>query len=1035
MKKLFPSVELLESRIAPAVFTVTSNAATGTGSITQALQSAAGTMETDTINFNLPLGATIVLSAELLITTPVILEGRSNPGYADSPVVKFEALSGSITNGLVFGMGSDGSQVHAVEIAKFGASGLVVNAGNVTVTGSTFSSNSTGIQIGGADTIIGGPGVTGRNVITSSATVGLFAEFASGLSIQNTYVGVDRSGLVAEGNGGAGIFLRNCTSPTVGGTEKNVIAGNALEGIHLVDCFNEVLVQNNYVGIFANGTFSPASANGGVGILAVGGANHLIGRNDVVGATNYIANNAGGGLLLDTTTSMQAGTATVTGNFIGSSPQGMMSVPASNGPGAIRATGPGIRIGGVNTESNVILWDSGDGIISTDGLTGVRGNFIVQGGGLVIDIFDDARTVNDSPDADGAVNFPVLNGAFKDGMGNYFVSGSIRSTPNTELRVELFGYSVPALSRVTDFAVTTDAFGFAEFLQSVPSLDFATSVAATAAETFSGRTSEMSDFALVAPVILFSAPGTVTQAEGNAGATLVSFDVVMPVAPIGAVSVQLSAGGATTAVQGADFTFSPSTLNFNAMTTTQQVTIAITGDTAVEPLELIQFVLGGLSGNAVLVGSTKFVEIANDDTSLKISADGKTATWQDVDGDLATLKATKGLLDAADFTMEAQGLLGGEALLSLNLSDDGAPAKGVGLTISAKYDKTGNRGDGAVNVGFINAATLDLGIVRMDGDLARIDAGDTTLTDGSIKSLTIGSMGIADGGGRTSLLQGKVGALTVRGDISNSRLVNETSMAGNAAAGSFGAILIGGSLRGDNGGIASIFASGDIGSVKIGGSIISDTSVPVSGLRAMGKMGAVTIGGSLRGTRPDAVASIEAGTTLGKVTIGGDMEYSYIFSLGKALPANAAAAVAIAGISVKGRVSDSLIGAGQSSEGAQNPDAQIGALTVGGDWIRSSAFAGSGRGADLRYGTADDAVFTPSSGFANNPAILSKIASVTVKGQIYGTASGPMVQGFVAEAIGKFVRGPVAYKLTAASLPLDVISLSAVGNVFVREVA
>ena len=81
--------------------------------------------------------------------------------------------------------------------------------------------------------------------------------------------------------------------------------------------------------------------------------------------------------------------------------------------------------------------------------------------------------------------------------------------------------------------------------------------------------------------------------------------------------------------------------------------------------------------------------------------------------------------------------------------------------------------------------------------------------------------------------------------------------------------------------------------------------------------------------------------------------------------------------------------------------------------------------------------FAPS-GSTDQAAILSRIASVVIKGQIYGTPapSGDSF-GFVAQTIGKFGRGPAAYKLLAnpgPGGPLDVISLSVTGDVFLREV-
>ncbi|MDB6153519.1 MAG: Polymorphic rane protein [Chthoniobacteraceae bacterium] len=47
------------------------------------------------------------------------------------------------------------------------------------------------------------------------------------------------------------------------------------------------------------------------------------------------------------------------------------------------------------------------------------------------------------------------------------------------------------------------------------------------------------------------------------------------------------------------------------------------------------------------------------DATPTISANGRAARWTDVDGDLVTVKLSKGRLDAADFTLVSAGALGG----------------------------------------------------------------------------------------------------------------------------------------------------------------------------------------------------------------------------------------------------------------------------------------------------------------------------------------------------------------------------------------
>lgn len=1019
MKALIHSIEPLESRIAPATFTVTSNADSGAGSLRQALDLASSSMGTDTIHFSLGTNTTILLTSTLSIDSSVIIDGGSQSGYVSTPLVKIDGTNAVQQNGINFVAGSNGSELRGLEVANFDQYGLSIANSNITIAGCTIQGNSIGIYVDGADVTIGGSGATGLNVISGNLQDGIYAIWATNLVVQNAYIGVDRAGTTAMGNGGHGIILTNCTAPTIGGTELNVISGNAGQGIHITNCVDEVLVQNNYIGLYADGTFDAQAKNLSGGVFDSGGGKLFIGTDGTKGRANYISNNAGSGIHVQAGDGNDADTVVIVGNIIGAAPQAMSLVPATNSTG-ISASGTGVRIGGTGSSANSFTWTTGDAL-STDGQTEVRGNYFKDGGDEVIDIFGEGITANDSDESDGVQNFPVLLGATPDGMGSYALYGSLDSTPNTQFNIQIFGFSSSVYTPVGEFTIFTDARGHADISQQVAPLGSYTNVVVTATDTGTLHTSEMSEQAPVAPAFFFSDYMTQSATEGNSGVKFLTFSVQMNAAPSGSVSVVLSAAQSSTATLDGDYSFSPSVLNFSPGTTQQTVTVAFTGDTSVEPTEIINFVLGSVMGNAFVTPGTKVVQITNDDTSLKITTDGKTATWVDEDGDAVTLKSTKGILDTTDFDLEARGPFGGEVLRVLDLSNDGAPAKGVGLTIGAKFDKLNNRGDGAVNVEYINAAGIDLGAVKLDGDLGRIDAGDATLSDGSVKSLTVGSMGVVSGQALVSGFQGKVGKFAVRGDINNSRIINNTSMI-SSAAGAFGAITIGGNIQGADG---YIFASGDIASLKIGGSFNHSDSMSSIGLRSLGKIGAVTVGGSLRGN--DSVL-IEA-TTLGKVSIGGDMEGAVILATGKASPANATAALAIAGVSVKGHVVGSFIAAGLSSNSERNPDAQIGAVTIGGDWTDSSIAAGASSGTDLVYGTNDDALYTPTMGYTDSAAILSKIASVTVKGQIYGTG------GFVAQTVGKFVRGPVTYALHSTKLPLDLIGLSTSRATFLREVS
>ena len=104
-------------------------------------------------------------------------------------------------------------------------------------------------------------------------------------------------------------------------------------------------------------------------------------------------------------------------------------------------------------------------------------------------------------------------------------------------------------------------------------------------------------------------------------------------------------------------------------------------------------------------------------------------------------------------------------------------------------------------------------------------------------------------------------------------------------------------------------------------------------------------------------------------------------------------------INVTGRVEHALIHAGIDTFGSTNADAQIGTVTVGGDWIASSLVAGAQAGDDGQFGTQDDGKFAGA--FTKDVAgVYSCINSVVIGGQVLGTEFTGDHFGIVAESVG-----------------------------------
>ena len=342
---------------------------------------------------------------------------------------------------------------------------------------------------------------------------------------------------------------------------------------------------------------------------------------------------------------------------------------------------------------------------------------------------------------------------------------------------------------------------------------------------------------------------------------------------------------------------------------------------------------------------------------VKVDGKGTTATFTENDGDLVTIKTTKGAFTTNLFSFGADG-----TLMDIDLSD--SQFQGASLSVIAKKAK-GGTGDGLINVGRINATGVDLGIVTVGGDLGQIDAGDSNILTGAIVSLSARSFGTdattqpADTiNPLMSSVNGKLTALSVVGSMGG--FLNVTG----GTKGGIGKVAIGGNLDGSAGGSTAglIRSSSDIGTVTIKGSVFGGADL--SGILSGGKLGAVKVGGNVSSPDVDKPVTISA--------------------QGKLAPVNQADSVAIKAISVRGDVLNARILAGyNTSLGAINRDASIGTITVNETWESSSIVAGIADTTANGFGRNDSLASSPDT----TPNILSSIASIVIKGSATGSAA------------------------------------------------
>ncbi|MCU0871890.1 MAG: FG-GAP-like repeat-containing protein [Pirellulaceae bacterium] len=481
--------ESLEDRRLLAVFSVTNTNDSGVGSLRQAIldsNTSAGVY--DTIRFNLGTSAKSIvpLSALPTVTDPVTIDGASQPGFVDRPVVELNgSMAGSGANGLTITAGN--TIVRGLAINRFNGNGIAIsrNGGNriegnfigTDLTGKLRRANAIdGVLVDGASSnTIGGTNTATRNVISGNTRFGITV-IGSGATrnvLQGNFIGTDVTGTAAVGNGADGIFTQFATLTTIGGTSsgaRNIISGNGRIGVFIQSGTSGNRVIGNYIGTDVTGT--RALGNALDGVLLNGAANTLGGTEPNSG--NVISANGRVGVYIQSSGNQ------IQGNRIGTDVTGAVDL-GNTGDGVFIADQSNNSIGGTAPGSgNLISGNDRNGVEVAGNNS--RGNLILSNsislnGGLGIELKGDGPTLNDSGDIDtgpnGLQNFPVLTSA-EIVDGKLKIQGSLSSTPNTAFRIEFFSSAAldaTGYGEGGDFlqyaTLTTDAAGNRSFTVTV----------------------------------------------------------------------------------------------------------------------------------------------------------------------------------------------------------------------------------------------------------------------------------------------------------------------------------------------------------------------------------------------------------------------------------------------------------------------------------------------------------------------------------------------------------------------------------------
>ncbi|HKR22478.1 MAG TPA: hypothetical protein VJS17_07785 [Pyrinomonadaceae bacterium] len=530
-----------------ATFVVTNTNDSGPGSLRQAILDANASAGLDSINFNIAGPSRLIQPVLALpeITSPVVIDGSTQPGFAGTPIVE---LNGSKSADRALFVNAPGSTIRGLVINGFPNAGIIigVNGDGSHVEGCYIGTDVTGmiaipnggpgVSVRTSDNVIGGTTASARNVISGNAGAGvevmLFCCTGSQGSmannvIQGNYIGVNANGDAALGNEREGVLVSTTSGDAanvntlIGGTTAgagNVISGNGFDGILIGSITtSDTTVQGNRIGTSANGM--AAIPNDGDGIRIDVARNTMIGSN-VSGAGNLISGNGRKGSATGHGDGIRIGGsgAVIKGNLIGTDVTG--TGPLRNLLNGIATGGSGSTIGGAAAgDANVIAFNGESGIRITGTFSTnntIRRNSIHSNGTLSspstgsigIDLGPLGPTSNDPGDTDTGPNqlqnFPIITSVIS-GAGSTNVKGSLNSLASRSFDLDFFRNSAcdplghgEGQQLIGSGKVTTDASGNATF-----DLTFAVSTATTEVLTATatddlGNTSEFSPCASIA---------------------------------------------------------------------------------------------------------------------------------------------------------------------------------------------------------------------------------------------------------------------------------------------------------------------------------------------------------------------------------------------------------------------------------------------------------------------------------------------------------------------------------------------------------
>jgi hypothetical protein len=291
-----------------ALFQVTSTADSGPGSLRQALLDSDALTGLNTIHFAIGSGVqTIRLDSPLpTITTWVILDGTTQPGYAGTPMIVLTGGGSGLTTtagySTVRGLVINSSDGLGIDLEGQGHNLIVGNYIGTDVSGTQALGNDYGVVVGSSGNTIGGTDPGAGNLIAGNRYDGIYLEDTGQHNVVlGNFIGTDVSGTLPLPNK-YGVLISGSAN-TIGGTDRgarNLISGNSAEGVALFGDHNQVL--GNDIGTDVTGKLPLGNGDDGIFAQDFGhGYDNTIGGS-TARARNKIAFNGNDGIFVQAIT-------------------------------------------------------------------------------------------------------------------------------------------------------------------------------------------------------------------------------------------------------------------------------------------------------------------------------------------------------------------------------------------------------------------------------------------------------------------------------------------------------------------------------------------------------------------------------------------------------------------------------------------------------------------------------------------------------------------------------------------------------------